>query len=714
MNAMRILVSAVLFFCSAFCQVNASPDDRISLRQQVELASLSGLSICESAHLLALRVDQPDIEQNSVSHTIIVIDIRSQQKTHTFEVGSTLNTIGFAENIELIWNSQCTQLYFRALIGGSVQVWTYEISSNRLSQVSFENGDVLQLSLSDDRNGLIAVVDAAWSDIEEEEKKLYESGVLFDNSIYPYQTVYRNLPLRGRWISYRRFDVYSEGHILSHQEKTTKFYDLNSGSWSEIDDPENETLHLSSVPIGSSENHHWADSIIYNDEFVAIGAVATAKRGDGRPVIQELVARRIGSNDTIELCEREDCGYETLAPLEHQPSNSEIYIVAEQLRGAAGIYAIDLRSLHVRTVLETEGMLGALSSGQKYRSQACPALDGQLICTFSDHETPIEVVSIDLADGTTSTLFAPNETLKSQFALRAERLTWKDEFGTSVIGVLVYPLGYEVGNHYPLVISTYNCRGFLDGGFGDGGPEYLLAQEGFVVICIDVNTDFPPSDLTNEVAEAPRRYVSALSQFESAIDILDEMNLIDRGRVGITGVSFSSQAISFAISHADYFQVASLRSLGVWEPENRIHLRPGMPLADAVAESHDAGQDWTNADTVYDNISVTRRAGRVTIPVLVQASDREYLSSLPAFAALKREGRPVEMFVFPEETHLLHQPAHRRANFQRNIDWFKFWLQNVEVSDPTDPDQYVRWRKLRTQACTIEHNAARSYCQLPN
>jgi hypothetical protein len=34
---------------------------------------------------------------------------------------------------------------------------------------------------------------------------------------------------------------------------------------------------------------------------------------------------------------------------------------------------------------------------------------------------------------------------------------------------------------------------------------------------------------------------------------------------------------------------------------------------------------------------------------------------------------------------------------QRNVDWYRFWLQGYERADPEDREQYLRWRKLKAQ-----------------
>jgi hypothetical protein len=79
----------------------------------------------------------------------------------------------------------------------------------------------------------------------------------------------------------------------------------------------------------------------------------------------------------------------------------------------------------------------------------------------------------------------------------------------------------------------------------------------------------------------------------------------------------------------------------------------------------------------------------------MQVADEEYVLSLEAFAALREQRRPVELHVFPDEHHVKWQPAHRRAVYERNLDWFDFWLSCREDPDPRKRAQYRRWNALR-------------------
>jgi hypothetical protein len=47
---------------------------------------------------------------------------------------------------------------------------------------------------------------------------------------------------------------------------------------------------------------------------------------------------------------------------------------------------------------------------------------------------------------------------------------------------------------------------------------------------------------------------------------------------------------------------------------------------------------------------------------------------------------------------IANQPRHRLEIYERNLDWFRFWLKQEEDLDPTKAEQYLSWRRLRDGA----------------
>ena len=69
--------------------------------------------------------------------------------------------------------------------------------------------------------------------------------------------------------------------------------------------------------------------------------------------------------------------------------------------------------------------------------------------------------------------------------------------------------------------------------------------------------------------------------------------------------------------------------------------------------------------------------------------------SFELFTGLNRLHKPVELYYYPNENHQSQSPKARLANVQRNLDWYRFWLQDYQSPLPADSDQFLRWRKLR-------------------
>ncbi len=86
---------------------------------------------------------------------------------------------------------------------------------------------------------------------------------------------------------------------------------------------------------------------------------------------------------------------------------------------------------------------------------------------------------------------------------------------------------------------------------------------------------------------------------------------------------------------------------------------------------------------------------RIDVPVLDNDPDSEFLQDLALYTSLRDLGKPVELFIYPNELHRVNQPKHRYQIYERNLDWFRFWLKSEESRDPAKREQYQRWRRLR-------------------
>lgn len=343
----------------------------------------------------------------------------------------------------------------------------------------------------------------------------------------------------------------------------------------------------------------------------------------------------------------------------------------------------------------------------------CTKAPGGLLCGVESSTTPRRLVLIDPLTGHRRDIFDPNPEFGAIALSATERLHWINAMGVESYGDLVLPHGQATAP-YPLIVVTYETRGFLRGGTGDEYPVQPLANRGFAVLVLQN----PPSAAALIRSRNAEEYQRAdrenwgyrrnvLASLESGVELLVARGLVDPDRVGLTGLSDGAGTVRFALINSDIAAAASISSC--CEDPVSIMTLAGPAYADRYRASG-YPRITDRASAKWRDASLALNACRVETPILMQLADREFRASLEAWSSLREFGRPVEMFVFPDEYHVKWQPAHRLAIYKRNLDWFDFWLQDREYSDPARQAEYARWRIMRqtTQAATPDGRSSAS------
>ncbi|MBB6064581.1 dipeptidyl aminopeptidase/acylaminoacyl peptidase [Pseudoxanthomonas broegbernensis] len=336
------------------------------------------------------------------------------------------------------------------------------------------------------------------------------------------------------------------------------------------------------------------------------------------------------------------------------------------------------------------------------RISHCQPAGDELLCLREASTIPSHIVRIDPATGTISTLFDANPEFAALTLQPARRLEWTNDLGLEAFGDLVLPPGHRSGQRHPLIVTTYRTRGFLRGGTGDEYPIQLFAQAGFAVLSFDRPAepngfDFETLDAwfhANNVDWSDRRSVN--SALEAGIAKVVALGVADPDRVAVTGLSNGASTVEWALSNSDKYAAASISSFN----SPVCYMALGGPARADVFREKWGLKGLTDADAhaYWKPAAIALNADRVRTPILVQVSEYDLPCGIDTFAALREQRRPVEMHVFPGEFHLKWQPAHRLALYQRNVQWFKYWLLDARYEDPIDPEQYERWSKLKEEA----------------
>jgi dipeptidyl aminopeptidase/acylaminoacyl peptidase len=315
---------------------------------------------------------------------------------------------------------------------------------------------------------------------------------------------------------------------------------------------------------------------------------------------------------------------------------------------------------------------------------------------------PPEVTLGDAATGAVSVLVNLNPELDSIDFGPAQRIEFSARSGEKFHGHLVLPLGYERTKRYPLIITGYSDTGeFLRGGTGDEYPIQLFAANGFVVLNFSVahnGLTIKPGDFQTAIL----RLEAPLEGMAAAIKYLDAHGIIDPSRVGITGLSHGAEVLCYAISHSDLFKAAI--ASGPPGDDPYFFYMAGSAWHEIFAKWGLGGWPEGASRTNWHKIAAMLNADRIDSPLLINAADSEYLVGLGLVTSLEQLRKPVEMFIYPNELHFKIQPKHRQEIYERNVDWFRFWLRNEQDPAPSKTEEYKRWHDLRLK---YEHDRAR-------
>jgi dipeptidyl aminopeptidase/acylaminoacyl peptidase len=345
------------------------------------------------------------------------------------------------------------------------------------------------------------------------------------------------------------------------------------------------------------------------------------------------------------------------------------------------------RTAPVRILL-TENVLLGCRMGQK-----------ELICGEEKSLQPRRLVSVDPETGAVAPLFDPNPEFAALHLGEVRRLNWKNKFGIETFGDLVLPADYKSGNRYPLIVVQYESRGFLRGGTGDEFPIQYFAAKGFSVLTVQRPDDIGSRQKAKSWLEVERLNREDWSDFRSVqsslgtgADLAVKAGIAEPGRIGLTGLSNGASNAQFALINSRAF--AAIAMSNCCEEPAIVTSLVGPAFASALQT---AGYPrLTQEDRQFwAPMSIIGNAAHIEVPLLIQIPDREYLGAVESVTALKEQGRPVEMYVYPDEYHIKWQPAHRLASYERSLDWFSFWLRNVEDPGSGKADQYRRWSELR-------------------
>jgi dipeptidyl aminopeptidase/acylaminoacyl peptidase len=189
------------------------------------------------------------------------------------------------------------------------------------------------------------------------------------------------------------------------------------------------------------------------------------------------------------------------------------------------------------------------------------------------------------------------------------------------------------------------------------------------------------------------RYGEGLAAVDSAVKLLAASGEIDCAKVGMGGLSFGSEVTMWVAMKSRLLAAASISSVSVSPNYYLFGSLKGGVFTSGLTYLWGLGSP-VKTPARWHVLSPVYNLGRISAPVLFQMSEQEYMQATDYLIPMIRKNM-ADLYVFPNEPHQKFQPKHKLAVYERNVDWFRFWLQGYEGADHSKAAQYARWRALR-------------------
>jgi dipeptidyl aminopeptidase/acylaminoacyl peptidase len=247
-------------------------------------------------------------------------------------------------------------------------------------------------------------------------------------------------------------------------------------------------------------------------------------------------------------------------------------------------------------------------------------------------------------------------------------LHWASD-GFQVQGWLLYPVNFDAGRRYPLVVAVHGgpASSLKPSWPRPGFNPTLLSQQGYFVLMANPRGSYGQGEKFT-MANVKDFGGGDLRDILAGVDEAVKTAPIDPQRIGLTGWSYGGFMTMWAVTQTTRFR-AAVAGAGIanWKSyygENAID-QWMIPYFGA---------------TVYDDPAVYARSSAIDFIkqaktptlVVVGAGDGECPppQSFEFWHALKTLGVKTELVVYPDEGHRFSKPADQRDVLVRMIQWF--------------------------------------------
>ncbi|HEX2712070.1 MAG TPA: S9 family peptidase [Candidatus Acidoferrales bacterium] len=338
-------------------------------------------------------------------------------------------------------------------------------------------------------------------------------------------------------------------------------------------------------------------------------------------------------------------------------------------RAEAPIYSISASGGKAKAIVK-DGFNGDLSASG----------DGRLLVfTRSSLTAPSEIFAAN-ADGTdVHALTRHNAQRMAALDLNKPESFWfEGAEGAKLHGLLVRPPSFDASRKYPLLLLVHGGpQGAWDDTWGYRWNAQMFAAAGYVAVMINPRGSTGYGQKFTDDINADWGGKVFVDLMKGVDYVLAKYPFVDGTRMGAAGGSYGGYMMNWFASHAQGRFKCLISHAGPYNNDSMY----GATEELWFPEWDLRGTPWNNAGT-YDKWSPHKYAGefgKYRTPTLVINGELDfrvpYTEGLQMFTALRRQGVPAKLVIFPDEGHWIEKPQNSELWYKTFLDWLAAYLK---------------------------------------
>ena len=659
----------------ALSQTDSGKPRLVTSKDLLSLREVHGLSISPDGSLVAFVVGEADYDTNSYRSGLFVVRTSGTEPPRCLGSAGMPHWTSFNEWISEPpqWSRNSRIIFYRMRMDEDEpwQVWQWNTDTGAATPLTRVPGDVVRYAMDSSAERLAMQVELRAD--SNTERQLLERGILYDQKVIPWEGMPSIL-----------------SHLRSGMRRNEVWvHELDSGIERRATDQEK----LSFEPDVQEFQKVFDRGVQAGREKCEIDSVSAAP-GDKYVVLMcaydEAEPSRIMRWKFFLMAQdgqrRQELAPDAIRVTDYwwNSDGSRLYFVSSRWDGRSGrVRVVDVESGDVRELLEGKEVLQEFS---------VDAADHWIACTRETNVSPPQVVVIDQRAGTTRNLADLNPEFRHIQLGLVERISGVNRYGEEWFGHFVRPAGYQKGTRYPLIVTLYRSGDyFLVGATGNENPIQVYAAHGFAVLSFSIGRN--RLRRSGNFDDYVLNWASPTASLEMAVQILADLGVVDPDKVGLAGLSRGAEILEYAIGHSRVFHAAIEGTPGARDPF--FYYMAGRNWHGIFAKWGLGGWPEGESRENWTKLAASLNAAHIETPLLMNSPDSEFIGNMALFTSLQELHKPVELYIYANELHIKNQPRHRYEIYQRNLDWFRFWLKGEKDVSPENREQFSRWENLR-------------------